>query len=52
MSFFIPFPQFLLENRLITKGDIFHCAGGFQIENQDGSLHPYVKSVDGDVDSV
>lgn len=37
---------------LISKGDIFHCAGGFQIEGFKGELNPYVKKVKGDIDSV
>lgn len=37
---------------MIAEGEVFCCAGGFQIETKDGGMNPYIKSVDGDIDSV
>jgi septum formation protein len=39
-------------DELISQGDIFHCAGGFQIEGLDGGLNPYIKKVIGDINSI
>jgi len=47
---FHPIPQDVIK-ALIEKGDIFACAGGFQIEG-DAKLSPYVKHITGDIDSV
>ena len=49
--YFIPIPEAVVE-ALIVKGDIFHCAGGFQVESDDGELNAYVDHVDGAVDGV
>ncbi len=38
--------------RLIVDKEIFFCAGGFQVEGLNGELNQYIKTVDGDVDSV
>jgi septum formation protein len=48
---FKPIPESVIEE-LIAKGNIFSCAGGFQIEDEHGNLNPYVKSIDGGIDSV
>lgn len=39
-------------NHVIAEGEVFSCAGGFQIENEYGELNPYIKKIDGDIDSV
>jgi len=39
-------------DRYIEKGEIFHCAGGFQIEDENGALDPYIEHVEGSIDSV
>ena len=49
--YFNPIPEAVIE-QLIAEGEIFSCAGGFQIETKDGSLNPYVKQIDGTVASV
>lgn len=49
--YFHPIPENYMEE-LIAKGDIFSCAGGFQVEYGDGKVVPYVKSIDGAIDSV
>jgi len=49
--YFHPIPEAQME-RLIAEGDIFSCAGGFQIEHDDGKITQYVKHVEGAVDSV
>lgn len=49
--YFYPIPEVAMEE-LIEQGDIFSCAGGFQIEYGDGKIVPYVKKVEGAVDSV
>lgn len=36
---------------LIDNEEIYHCAGGFQIEKGD-ELNPYVASYEGDLDSI
>ncbi len=38
--------------RLIEEGEIFQCAGGFQIEDEHGELNPFITSIDGEMDSV
>ena len=37
---------------MIDDGEIFHCAGGFQIEGVDGDLNPHIRAVEGTIDSV
>ena len=37
---------------LIAEGEIFSCAGGFKVEDKDGNLSPYIKSIDSSIDSV
>jgi septum formation protein len=49
--YFKPIPDEVIEE-LISHGEIFHCAGGFQIEGESGELNDYIKKVEGDVDSV
>lgn len=44
-------PDSLIDH-LIEEGEIFQCAGGFQIEDEKGELNPYIKSIDGEIDSV
>lgn len=44
-------PSAVIE-QLIDEGEVFQCAGGFQIEDENGELNPYIASVDGDLDSV
>jgi septum formation protein len=39
-------------NRIIKEGEIFHCAGGFQIEGANGKINPYIDHFDGSTDSV
>jgi len=46
---FSPIPENIIE-RVINKGTIFSCAGGFTIS--DDLLKPYIKSIEGDEDSV
>lgn len=46
-----PIPKAVAE-QYIEKGDIFHCAGGFQIEDENGKLDPYIERVEGSIDSV
>ncbi len=48
-----PIPEAVIET-LIEEGEIFSCAGGFQIESKTHPDHlsPYVKAVEGDVLSV
>lgn len=48
---FNPIPKKVIEH-LISEGEIFHCAGGFQIEDEHGELNPYIKKIDGAIDSV
>lgn len=48
---FKPIPEFIID-RLIAKREIFSCAGGFQIEDEDGKLNPYIENIDGEIDSV
>lgn len=48
---FKPIPKSVIEE-LIAKGEIFSCAGGFQIEDENGNLNPYIENIDGAVDSV
>lgn len=48
---FKPIPEFIID-QLIAKGEIFSCAGGFQIEDENGNLNPYIKSIDGAIDSI
>lgn len=36
----------------IQKGEIFHCAGGFQIEDETGNINPYIDRIEGTIDSV
>lgn len=38
--------------KYIQKGHIFHCAGGFQIEDENGDMDPYIDHIEGTVDSV
>ena len=38
-------------NKLISQGEIFNCAGVFQVEG-DHDISPYVTKIDGDIDSV
>ncbi len=49
--YFYSIPESAMEE-LIEQGDIFSCAGGFQIEYGDGKIVPYVKKVEGAIDSV
>lgn len=49
--YFNQIPEEVMDS-LIAKGEIFHCAGGFQIEGLNGQLNPYIKKVEGEVDSV
>lgn len=44
-------PEAVIQH-VIDEGEVFHCAGGFQIEDEEGELNPYIKSIDGDIDSV
>lgn len=46
---FYPIPDHAIE-AAIAAGDIFACAGGFQIESHQ--LSQYVQKIDGDIDSV
>lgn len=39
-------------DHLVEEGEIFSCAGGFQIEDEHGELNPYIKKIDGEIDSV
>lgn len=39
-------------DHVIAEGEVFQCAGGFQIEDEKGELNPYIKGIDGDLDSV
>lgn len=48
--FFHPIPEQVIE-QATSQGHIFHCAGGFQVEG-DQLLSPYIKSIDGSLDSV
>jgi septum formation protein len=48
---FKPIPEFIID-QLIAKGEIFSCAGGFQIEDENGNLNPYIRNIDGAIDSV
>jgi septum formation protein len=38
--------------KLIADGEIFKCAGGFQIEGDNDMLSPYIESIDGAIDSI
>jgi septum formation protein len=49
--YFNPIPESVIEE-LIAEGEIFTCAGGFQVEAKDGNLSPYIKFIDGAIDSV
>lgn len=49
--YFKHIPDSVIEE-LIAEGQIFSCAGGFQVEAKDGNLSPYIKSIDGAIDSV
>jgi len=46
-----PVPKAITE-AYIQKGNIFHCAGGFQIEGEKEGLNPYVRSIEGNIDSI
>ena len=48
---FSPIPKNVIDH-MINEGEIFHCAGGFQIEDEFGELNPYIKKIDGAIDSV
>lgn len=48
---FNPIPGNVIDH-MISEGEIFSCAGGFQIEDEFGELNPYIKKIDGEVDSV
>jgi septum formation protein len=48
--FFNRIPDAIID-LIIKQGDIFACAGGFQVEGNT-TLSPYVKKIDGDIDSV
>ena len=47
--YFNPIPEQIIEE-IIQEGDIFACAGGFQIEGDLSSQ--YIKRVEGDINSV
>ncbi len=47
--YFKPLPQDIIE-KLITKGEVFHCAGGFRSE--DPLVQPYIEKIDGTIDSL
>lgn len=49
--YFNPIPEYVID-QLIEQGEIFYCAGGFKIEDEQGNLNPYIKRVEGDVNSV
>jgi septum formation protein len=38
--------------RIIKDGEIFHCAGGFQVEGKNGKINDYIDHIDGAIDSV
>lgn len=48
---FNPIPENVI-NHMIAEGEIFNCAGGFQIEDEHAELNPYIKKIDGSIDSV
>lgn len=48
---FRPIPDEVIE-KLIGDGEIFKCAGGFQIEGDNDMISPYIESIDGAVDSI
>ncbi len=48
---FNPIPEGVI-NHMIAEGEVFSCAGGFQIEDENGKLNPYIKKTDGAIDSV
>ena len=48
---FSPIPDAVIDG-LIKDGEIFKCAGGFQIEGDNDLIAPFVISIDGTVDSI
>lgn len=37
-------------DKIICKGDVYYCAGGFDISDPD--IQPFIRKIDGDLDSV
>ena len=48
-QWFKPIPGDVV-SRVIAKGDIMHCAGGFMVDDPD--FHPYLAGREGDEDSI
>lgn len=48
--YFKPIPEIIMD-KAIEQGQIFHCAGAFQIEG-DSIFQPYIERVEGELDSV
>lgn len=48
--YFYSIPEHIIE-QAIGEGNIFHCAGGFQIEG-DALFSDYIKKIEGELDSI
>ena len=48
-QWFTPIPADVV-SKVIAKGDILHCAGGFMVDDPD--FHPYLAKREGDEDSI
>src|SRR3989339_1356339 len=49
--YFSPDLIYSIENYLGNQ-ELYHCAGGFQIENKTGGLNPFILKIEGEIDSV
>lgn len=48
--YFNPIPEDVIE-KIIEQGDVFHCAGAFQIEG-DSLFQPYFAKIEGSIDGI